>query len=614
MLHIRLHAKFLVLVVGSLALLLGALSFIIIQRETRLLTEKNIEEQHTLAHAVSQDLRESMQDGNPRRTLSLLRRIQGTNNIVRIGVLRRDGTPAFRDAGARFMAPQLDRVFETGEELSFRENGDRPLNTVLFPLKNDGDCRSCHRREGPVLGVILVSHSLEETLAEIAASRRDLTAFFAVIITVIGAVLYAVTRKIVLRPIETLSRGAEAIGKGDFSHRVQMPTRDEFRDVSEAFNQMAGRLTDMYSGLEDIVKARTRELDESFRMIRGIVASMPGGVMYFDMAGRVKLINEYASQMLQCRQTDVIGRELAAVIPETAAFVAASFDKADSGPYQEVELSRSDGTAVPLGFSSTYYRGAMGGYEGVIVMFRDLSDLKALQAELLKKERFAAMGRVVAGVAHEVRNPLFGISSIGQIFERELTNPAHRELVQALLSESRRLNHLVEDLLLYGRTTRLKLEPCELRRLWQDVLELYRDETLTKGVRMAGDDGAALPWILADQHQVRQVFLNLFRNALDASPPGTEIAVRFLIADRYLTFEIRDEGDGIPAENRGKIFDLFFTTKPKGTGLGLAICKKIVEDHGGDIAIESAEGTGTTVTVRFPYRKAAERRDAPNAG
>ena len=123
---------------------------------------------------------------------------------------------------------------------------------------------------------------------------------------------------------------------------------------------------------------------------------------------------------------------------------------------------------------------------------------------------------------------------------------------------------------------------------------------------MAGDDGAALPRLFADPNQVRQVFLNLFRNALDASPPGTEIAVRFLIADQYISFELRDEGDGIPVGNREKVFDLFFTTKPKGTGLGLAICKKIVEDHGGDISVESVEGTGTTVTVRLPYRRTPE--------
>lgn len=608
----RLHAKFLVLVLGVLAVFLGALSAIIVQRETRILAQKNAEAQRMLAQAVVENLRESMLEGRSRSTLNLMKRLEGSSGLVRLEVLRKDGSPVFSGKGGRQAVPELGRAFESGEEVRFQEDGAPPLNTMLFPLRNERDCRGCHRQDGPVLGVVRVSLSLDAAQREIAASRRSLIMLFSLIIAATGGVLYAVIRKLVLTPIGALRRVADAIGTGDFSRRIEVRSRDEFHDVAEAVNRMAGQLTRMYSDLGELVQARTKELDESFRLLWGIVSSMPGGVMLLDMAGRVKLINRYAAKMLRCRQEDVIDRKLSDAVPESAAFTAAAFDKADQGHFQEMEFSAPDGRRVPIGFSSTYYRGAAGGYDGLIVAFRDLSELKALQAELIDKERFAAMGRVVAGVAHEVRNPLFGISSIGQIFERELTNPAHLELVRALLSESRRLNQLVEDLLLYSRPSRLRLEPCNVRRLWRDVLEAYRDETLKKGVRIAGDDGGALPLVSLDAHQMQQVFLNLLRNALDASPPGTEIAVRFLVADQYLTFELRDEGDGIPEENRGRVFEVFFTTKPVGTGLGLAICRKIVEDHGGDIAIESAEGRGTTVTVRLPYRRTEKEAQNTN--
>jgi len=533
MYRFRLHTKFLVLVVGSLAVFLGVLSFIVIQREARMLVQKASEKKQLLTHTILLHVKDSMVDGAPRSTIRLMESLRGSHGLERLEALRRDGTPAFGAGGGRLDVPHLEQAFDTGEEIDFPERGLVPLQTSLLPLKNEGLCRRCHGAEKGVLGVIVVSFSREGMIEESARNRRELIIFFSAVILAVGGMLYAAIRTVMLKPIETLHRGAEEIAMGNFSHRIRIPSGDEFHDVAETFNDMACRLEELYARLETRVQARTKELDNSLRLIWGIVSSMPGGVLYLDMAGRVKLINPYAAQMFRCGRADVIDKELAAVVPETAAFVATSFEHAGSGPYQEIDLSFLDGTTAPLGFSSTYYRGAAGGYEGVIIAFRDLTELKALQAEILDKERFAAMGRVVAGVAHEVRNPLFGISSIGQIFERELTNPAHLELVRALLSESRRLNQLVEDLLLYGRPTQLKLEPCDLRRLWHEVLEAYRDETLMKGVRMAGDDGAALPRLFADPNQVRQVFLNLFRNALDASPPGTEIAVRFLIASGF---------------------------------------------------------------------------------
>jgi signal transduction histidine kinase len=258
-------------------------------------------------------------------------------------------------------------------------------------------------------------------------------------------------------------------------------------------------------------------------------------------------------------------------------------------------------TQIPLGFTVSPYAGGDAGQEGVIVVFQDLTELKVLQGELLNKERFASMGRVVAGVAHEIRNPLFGISAIGQIFERDLKDPAHQELVQALLSETKRLNQLVEELLIYGRPMKLKREDTDLRVLWEEVLDLHHDELKRRGITVTGDYSARPPRAFFDPHQIRQVFLNILRNAIEAMPKGGSITISMMLADSYLEFRVTDTGTGIPNASLEHIFDLFFTTKPKGTGLGLAICRKIMRDHGGDITINSTEGRGTMVTITLPY-------------
>lgn len=340
-----------------------------------------------------------------------------------------------------------------------------------------------------------------------------------------------------------------------------------------------------------------REPSGSMRLMEGILANMSGGVLLLGMDGRVMLINLQGAQMLHCKRENLIGRNLAESVPGTVAFM-----EADSGSYREIELHAADGANIPIGFSSTYYYGVNGEHEGVIVDYRDLTEIKTLQSELISKEGFAAMGKVVAGVAHEIKNPLFGISSIAQIFERELKSAEHQELARALLSETQRLNQLVEELLIYGRPMKLTLDRCDLRRLWQEVFELHKREIEKKAITITGDFNLRPPAAYLDARQIRQVFLNLLRNSLEATAPGGEIDIKLLLEDRYIIFKIADNGGGIPANIMDRVFDLFFTTKPKGTGLGLAICRKIVHDHGGEIAIESTEGKGTTVTVKLPYR------------
>lgn len=177
------------------------------------------------------------------------------------------------------------------------------------------------------------------------------------------------------------------------------------------------------------------------------------------------------------------------------------------------------------------------------------------------------------------------------------------------------MNQLVEELLLYGRPMNLKPEQCDLMELWNEVVSMHRGELERKGVTLRGDLDIGHVSARLDINQIRQVFLNLLRNAIDATSSGGEISIRLLLEDRYVVFQIADTGVGIPSKNMDRIFDLFFTTKPKGTGLGLAICKKIIQDHGGEISAESREWDwldekrGTTVTIKLPYREREERAE-----
>ena len=597
----KIHTKFFILVLGILIVFFGILSYIIIEREANLLSRKGAEKEQLLAGTIVADLKDSMLTGRPRSTLHLMESLQGAYGLVRLAVLRKDGTHAFGVTGARLAMPQIAQAFESGRVMAFNEEGDIPLHTNIFPLPNERACRRCHGSGDETLGVILISHSLEDTIGEIQASERQLMVLLAVLIVVMGTALYVAVRKVVLAPLQSLHRGSRIIGMGDFGHRISMEGGDEFSELAHSFNDMAQRVKETHSGLENMVKIRTTELNESVRLLRGILSSMSSGVVLLSREGLIKLINRQGAWILGHGHEDLVGKKLVEIVPEAAAFAGVRV-----GSYEEITVRTPDGDTVPIGFTSSYYSGGEGDQEGIIVVYQDLTELKTLHAELMNRERFAAIGRVVAGVAHEIRNPLFGISAIGQIFERDLTDPGHLELTRALLAETKRLNQLVEELLIYGRPMKLKREETDLRVLWEEVLDLHRDELRRKGITVSGDYAVRHPVAYFDPYQIYQVFLNLLRNAIEATPDEGSIGISMLLADNFLLFRVADTGVGIPEKNLEHVFDLFYTTKPKGTGLGLAICRKIMQDHGGDIAIESAEGRGTTVIIKLPYGKSGD--------
>jgi len=604
----KLHAKFLVLVLGIVIVFFGILSYVIIEREAHILSRKGAEKEHLLARTIVADLKDSMLTGRPRSTLYLIESLRGAYGLVSLAVLRKDGSHAFGIPGPFFALPQIAQVFESGKEMDFNEEGAVPLHTNIFPLLNESACRRCHVTEGATLGVILLSHSLEDTIGEIQASKRQLMVLLTVLIAVMGTALYVAVRKVVLAPLRNLHHGARIIGMGNFGYRISMDGGDEFSELARSFNDMAQRMKESYAGLENMVKVRTTELNENVRLMGGILSSMSSGVALLSREGRIKLINRQGAWILGHGHEDLEGRKLLDVVPEAAVILGGRV-----GSYEEITIKTSDGLDTPIGFTSSYYSGGEGEQHGLIVVFQDLTELKLLQKELINKERFAAMGRVVAGVAHEIRNPLFGISAIGQIFERELAAPAHLELARALLAETKRLNQLVEDLLIYGRPMKLKREEADLLVLWEEVLGLHHEELRRRGLTVSSDYTPQNPIAYCDKHQFRQVFLNLLMNAIEATPEGGAIRTTMLFADGVLLFRIADSGPGIPKESLEHVFDLFFTTKPKGTGLGLAICRKIMQDHGGDISIESIEGQGTTVTLQLPSGDPVGRQDIKTA-
>jgi two-component system nitrogen regulation sensor histidine kinase GlnL len=372
--------------------------------------------------------------------------------------------------------------------------------------------------------------------------------------------------------------------------------------------------------LQEQVQAQTLELRRSQQLMENIISHMGSGLLVTDRDGRIWMLNKQGQETLGVEAAQAAGRRLLDLFPNVSPLL----DVRHGSVLRELDLHHPDGRVVPLGFNNSHLLDSAGEAEGTIIIFRDLTDLRAIREEIRRKDRLAAIGEVAAGVAHEIRNPLFGISSVAQILMTEVRfDLVHQELLTAMQAEIRRLNTLVEDLLDYGRPSKAERTPQSVEQIWDEILGLAKEELAEAKLEVAREVEASVPQILGDGNKLRQVFLNLLKNAIQATPPGGRITVRLTRMPRaalparvqrglaplsgdgdpgqsYLVNQVADTGIGIPVRDLDRIFDLFFTTKSTGSGLGLAICRRIVEDHGGAIGAESTEQAGSIFTVALP--------------
>jgi two-component system NtrC family sensor kinase len=244
------------------------------------------------------------------------------------------------------------------------------------------------------------------------------------------------------------------------------------------------------------------------------------------------------------------------------------------------------------------------------------TQVRAMQNQLLQAEKLAAIGKLAAGVAHEINNPLTGILTSSSLMLEDVPpdDPRHEEL-KIIVDETMRCRKIVKGLLDFARQTRPHKQAVDLNQVIADVMNLVGKQAAFRDINVQMDLASDLPAVMVDQDQMRQVVLNAVLNAAEAMPKGGEIrfASRLDPTGKMVQVSIADTGPGIPDDIKDKIFDPFFTTKKTGTGLGLAIAYGIVDRHGGAISIESRPGRGTTVVFRIPVEARGENGQLPQA-
>jgi two-component system sensor histidine kinase PilS (NtrC family) len=361
------------------------------------------------------------------------------------------------------------------------------------------------------------------------------------------------------------------------------------------------------SYLADALQGARTQLASLSELHQSIVRSLSSGLLTVDGNLLVSFVNPAGEEILGLRQETVRGQSLADRFPELAEALHRS-----SPGRGEARVRRGDGGERILGHSiAPLVDASAPSRPGYVIVFQDLTPFRQLEEAMRRSDRLAAVGKLAAGLAHEIRNPLASMcGSIELLGSAPGLNAKDRRLMQIVLREGERLEALVRDFLSFARPTPPQLGRVDVGRLLAETLAVAGPEAKARGLTLSVETAPGL-LVRCDGDQLKQVVWNLIRNAREACDSGGVLRVRLLRDGDCVVLEVEDSGAGIAAEDLARIFDPFFTTKERGTGLGLAIVHRIVEAHGGRIAVKSAPGQGSVFRIELPSAAAGDGPRAP---
>lgn len=375
-----------------------------------------------------------------------------------------------------------------------------------------------------------------------------------------------------------------------------------------------------YEGIMIDISERKRmekELREANEFLTKLIESSVDGIIVADMEGKVLIFNKGAENMLGYKAEEVVEKMNVRSIypPGVAKEVILKLSSPDFGGVGKLSsfpllLRRKDGELIEGDLSASLVYDEKGNEVASVGIIKDLRvrlgierELRKTQEALLQAEKLAAMGRLTSQIAHELNNPIYGIMNTLELLKSEVPPESKRRRILDLsLSEAVRLSEMLRSMLSFSKPEEEKRMPTKINDLIEGILLVMEKQMREANIRVTTAFNSEIPEIMASTNQIRQVMLNMIKNAKESMPSGGILNVRTMLSTGNVLIIIRDTGAGIPEELRDKIFEAFFTTKQKvkGVGLGLSVCYGIIKDHGGEIKVESEVGKGTNFIISLP--------------
>jgi two-component system nitrogen regulation sensor histidine kinase GlnL len=355
-----------------------------------------------------------------------------------------------------------------------------------------------------------------------------------------------------------------------------------------------------------------------------ILTGLIDGIVVTDANGAVLIWNRAAEEMTGIAAADTLGKNLAAVLcdnPAVISQVAKTLSTGRSYSDYEAELAVKSRPPRPVGLVSSVLDDKDGSPAGVILTIRDQAGVRDLKERMRRSDRLATIGMIAAGIAHEVKNPLMGISGAAQLMKSEIRSAqlpgkeagvSQIEYLDVILKEADRLNKVLEGILHFTRLKPLEIRPCNIHNILDHVLLLNEENVRNCGIILSRLYDPSLPDVFGNRDQLIQVFLNIIKNAVEAMLEGGKLTIVTRMSDQFtsvqadgkkfrlMVVKVSDTGAGIKPGHLNNIFTPFFSTKDSGSGLGLALSYQMVQEHLGSIRVESQENEGTTFSIYLP--------------
>jgi PAS domain S-box-containing protein len=412
------------------------------------------------------------------------------------------------------------------------------------------------------------------------------------------------TQEIMVRHADGLETPAEMdlirVGVAD-----QLLVMVQLRDITDR-KRLERQLETYREELEDKVRERTREIEETKQYLENLLENANDVIYTLDTEQRFTYVNSKI-EAWGYRKDDLLGRPYLALLSKRhrGRRLKSTLDIGAKQVY-EVEVVTRTGEPRAVMVSVSPLHGVEGAILGVLGIARDMTETKKLEQRIRNSEKLASVGRLAAGVAHEINNPLGGILNCLYNLRKGTLSPSRLEEYRVSMEDGvRRVQKIVRQLLDFSQQDEPEFAPTDINHVVDRVLVLTTHLFAPNRIRLETGFGQGLPNVMLDRHMIEQVLMNLVLNAVQAMKDGGGLTIRTSVVEGVCLIEVRDTGSGIPPAVLPRIFDPFFTTKSEGegTGLGLSVSLGIVERHGGKILVDSEVGKGTTFTLCLPVSR-----------
>ncbi|SDS93655.1 PAS domain S-box-containing protein [Paenibacillaceae bacterium GAS479] len=443
-------------------------------------------------------------------------------------------------------------------------------------------------------------------------SRQQLILLFAIsiMLLVMTVVVSYWLAGVAVRKLKLVVRRVNQLAAGNFNHPISIHSRDEIGELALSVNVMANSLNTYTTQLKDSAE----ELRSTKEYLESFFAYTRDAIHVYTLNGQLMSANRAFEGMLGWREQELKGSGITLLPPEQLQDIERMTESVLLGvPWVDAEtwMLTKDGTRIEVSTTASPIRDQHGEIIAISCITRNVTSRKQTEDLLRRTEKLTIVGQLAAGVAHEIRNPLTTLRGFVQMqLNSKVLSPYYLNI---MLSELDRINFIVSEFLVLAKPQADRYQTCDLKPMLEDMAALLEPEAHMNNVRVKMDLTNGVPFVVCEPNQLKQVFVNVMKNGIEAMPEqGGRLTVLLNQDDSGMAvISIRDEGIGIAEEHLPRLGEPFYTSKETGNGLGLMVSQRIISNHGGSMTIHSSIGEGTEVIIRLPVRHEEQRRSFP---